>query len=234
MKSSFFSLLFLLLAGSLYISCNGHRAGESPTVSPRTDTLQSPRRPDAQAQITMAIQQQGKLYTTEYQIHKVVLCTDHATIGGKLTDIPLPGTRKAAVPITVTLRAYVDFSQFSAENVQIIDSLCIVTLPDPHIIVSSSRINHAKVRQYVSMARSRFSEAEISRLAAQGEDSIVSHISRYGMIEQSRMDFTRVFVPMLETMGFDAHNVIIRFRKDYSEADIRSLTIIEQAKPLDK
>lgn len=234
MKSPSFSLPTLLLAGSLWIGCGGHGAGEAPDAAPRADAPVSPVRPDARTRIVHAVRQQGRLYTTECEIHKVVLCTDRATIGGKWTEIPLPGTRKAAVPITVTLRAYVDFSRFSAENVRIIDSLCIITLPDPHVVVSASRIDHARVRQYVSMARSRFSEAEISRLAAQGEDSIVSHLSRYGIIEQSRMDFTRVFVPMLETMGFDAHHIIIRFRKDYSEADIRSLTVTGQAASLDK
>ena len=177
-------------------------------------------------ELVNAVQRQNRLYTTECHIHKIVLYSDDMRIGGKLFDIPVPGTRKIAIPLDVTLKAYIDFSNFSEKNVLIADSICIVTLPDPKIIVTASRVDHRKTRQYISMTRSKFSEEEISHLTAQGEDSIVGHIGNFGIIEQSREDCARVLVPMISRMGFEAQNIIVRYRKEYSEDEIRGMTLL--------
>lgn len=221
--------LVILLLPLAFCACGSDKTAETELQSPPTgDTLQAPIRQDAQRDIVMSVRQQSRLYTTEFQVHKIVLYSDKSKIGGKLVDITIPGTRKIAIPIDVTLKAYVDLNAFSTQNVSIMDSICIITLPDPKIEATASRVDHSKTRQYISMARSKFSEEEISRLTAQGEDSILSHISQYGIVEQSREDFTRILVPILTRMGFDAHNVYVRFRKDFDEGDIRHFTTFQR------
>lgn len=179
---------------------------------------------DTMGEIVMRIQKQSKLYTTECHVRKVVLFSDDAVIGGRLLDISVPGQRKAAIPIDVTLKAYVDFSDFSADNVMRNDSLCVITLPDPKIVITSSRIDHEGTRQYVSTMRSRFSDAELSALAAQGQDTIASHIAQYGLEEHARTSCARMLVPMLKRMGYDEGNIVIRFRKKFNDAELRPIS----------
>lgn len=178
------------------------------------------------AAMAATISRQGRLYTTACQVHKVVLFTDEAQLKSPVFEINIPGERKVAVPIDVTLKGYVDFSEFSASNIELRDSLCLITLPDPRVEITASKINHEAVRQYVSMTRSNFSDAEINRLAAQGEDTIANHLTSYGIVERSRESCVRTLMPMLEKMGYHDANVVIRFRKDYTNQDLRSLTML--------
>lgn len=225
MKRLYLSINWVLLL-LFAVACDPGGPGNVAAVveGGAVDSLQDAGGRDAQRLVVSEVRRQSKLYTTEYQIHKIILYSDEARIGGKFLDIPKPGTRKVAIPIDVTLKAYVDFSGFSARNVLVADSMCIVTLPDPKVDVTASRVDYSKTRQYVSMARSRFNDEEISRLTAQGEDSIVSHIGDLGIIEQCRKDCARILVPIMVKMGYEPQNVMIRFRKDYSDDEIHRLT----------
>ena len=226
--SALCALTLLLVLNSCHrtssTDISGQQVGaKDTTAAVRVDTLR---------EVVMKIRQQSRLYTTECQVHKVVLFTDFAKLGGKLGEkllnVKIPGDRKVAIPLDVTLKGYVDFSGFSKSNVNIADSLCIITLPDPHVALTASKVDHKATRQYVSMNRSRFSDEELQRLAAQGEDSIASHIASYGIVEQSREDCARIVVPLLTQMGFKEQNIIIRFRKSFDDAELRRLTTFEK------
>lgn len=211
-------------------ACKGDKTTET-VIAPAditADTTAYAAPIDTMGEIVGRIQQQSKLYTTECHVRKVVLFTDETSLGGRLFDIAIPGQRKAAVPIDVTLKAYVDFSDFSAESVILRDSICIITLPDPKVVITSSRIDHEGTRQYVSKMRSKFSDAELSRLAAQGEDSIASHIAQYGLEERARTSCARTLVPILLHMGYTDNNVIVRFRKNFNDADLRPISSSEK------
>lgn len=221
MKNSFFALIACFLM--LISGCSDGKNEVSLRASDAA-SIKNEAKVDTMGEIVSRIKQQSRLYTTECQVHKVVLFSDEARIGGSLIDIPVPGDRKVAIPIDVTLKGCVDFSAFSPRNVVFADSLCIINLPEPQIVVTSSRVDHEGTRQYVSMTRSKFSEAEISRLATQGEDTIVSHLSSYGIIDQTRESCARTLVPILTAMGYDESNVVIRFSRNYSDADIRRIT----------
>lgn len=225
MKNSLFAFTICFLM--LISGCADDKRKVSLRASEATNNSKTIKT-DTIGEIVSRVKQQGRLYTTEYQIHKVILYTDEAHIGGALIDIPVPGDRKAAIPIDVTLKGYVDFSTFTTSNVIYSDSLCIINLPNPKIEVTSSKIDHKGTRQYISMTRSKFSEAEISRLATQGEDTIINHIKDYGIIDQTRESCARTLMPILTVMGFKENNVIIRFSSKFTDADIRRLTSIQK------
>lgn len=220
MKKALFCV-FLSLFATLF-GCKDSKSTDA--VVKTTDSIDLFAPVDTMGEIVMRLQKQSKFYTTECHVRKIVLFSDDAAIGGRLLDISVPGQRKAAIPIDVTLKAYVDFTDFSAESVMMNDSLCIITLPDPKIIITSSRIDHDGTRQYVSAMRSRFSDAELSALAAQGQDTIASHIAQYGLEENARISCARTIVPMLKRMGYNEENVVIRFRKKFSDAELRPIS----------
>lgn len=221
MKISLFT--FILFTLVLISGCADDKR-EVSTPTSDTTNIQEVSQTDITRELVDRIKQQSRLYTTECQVHKVVLFSDDSRIGGALIDIPVPGDRKVAIPIDVTLKGYVDFSTFSENNVIFADSICIINLPDPQIMVTGSKIDHKGTRQYVSMTRSKFSEADISRLAAQGEDTIVSHLNSYGIIDDTRESCARTIVPILTAMGYAESNVVIRFSRNFTDADIRHLT----------
>lgn len=216
MKKALFCIFLCIL--TTILGCKHDKEAIDVTVSDSIATrLHSI---DTVPEITVRIKQQSRLYTTEYKVHKVILFNDEATVGGKIIDISLPGHRKVAIPIDVTLKGYVDFSEFSEANVLINDSLCIITLPDPKVTITSSKVDHEAIRQYVSLTRSKFTDADISKLAAQGEDSIASHIASFGIEERSREACARTLVPILTSMGFRDNNVVIRFRKNFTNSEL--------------
>lgn len=214
-KFLFFSLFLASLVAckdnSTVSSFSADKAGKHAAAAP-FDTLSA---------IVSQVRRQSRLHTTEFQIHKVVLYEDKAKLGGKWLNLDIPGHRKAAVPLDIRLRGHIDFNGFSASRVKRVDSLVIVTLPDPRISVTAVKIDRKNTRQYISIGRSNFSDEEITRLARRGEDSVMLHISRFGIIEASRENATRLLVPLLCRMGFKESNIIVRFRKDFDADEIR-------------
>lgn len=217
-------ILYFLLLCLAITACQGEKPTPTAPISQAVD-VPAAAPIDTVAEVVKRVRRQSRLYTTEFLVHKVVLYNDAARVGGALFDIPIPGDRKVAIPLDVTLKGYIEFGDFSPQRVRMVDSLIIVTLPDPRVAVTAAKIDHAKVRQFVSLNRSNFSDDEIARLARQGEDSILHHIGRYGIVEAARESAVRTLHPLLRRMGFKENNIIVRFRKDFSEREIQKFIL---------
>jgi len=206
------NLLFLLFITMLVLSCSCHseRATETPPVV--TDTLPS---------MVMQIQKTSRLYTTEYHIHKIITHDDVVRLKGNLLqkafDIQLPlGDRKIAIPMDATLKAYIDFSEFSEENVERDGDRITILLPDPKVTLTSSKINQKDIKEYVGLTRSHFTDKELSNYEQQGRQSILKNISNTDILPTAQANAARVLVPMLTQMGYKEENITIAFRKNLS------------------
>lgn len=217
-------ILYLLIFCLALTACQDKKDAPATPITPAAD-FPTATPIDTLAEVVKRVRRQSRLYTTEFLVHKVVLYNDEARVGGALFDIAIPGDRKVAIPLDVTLKGYIEFGDFSQQRVRLVDSLIIVTLPDPRVAVTAAKIDHAKVRQFVSLNRSNFSDEDIARLARQGEDSIVHHIGRYGIVEAARESAVRTLLPLLRRMGFKENNIIVRFRKDFSEREIQKFVL---------
>ena len=161
----------------------------------------------------------SRLYTTEYRIHKIVTHDDVLRLKGQLLrqdfDIPLPlGERKIAIPMDATIKAYIDFSNFSEKNVERDGDRITILLPDPQVVLTSSKINRDEIREYVGLTRSHFSDKELTGYEQQGREAILKSIPGLGIEETARENAARVLVPLLTDMGYDERNVTIAFRRD--------------------
>lgn len=199
--------ILLFLVALFVIACSSD-APTTPSVVDDRDTIPS---------LVTQVQKCSRLYTTEYHIHKIVTHDDVIRLKGKLLqqdfDIPLPlGERKIAIPMDATLKAYIDFSTFSEENVERSGDRITILLPDPRVVLTSSKINQDEVREYVGLARSRFTDQELSRYEEQGRQAILKSVPDLGIVEMARENAARVLVPLLTDMGFDERNVTIAFR----------------------
>ena len=196
-----------------------HHEKQAETLPPPVDTL---------SVLVTQIQQCSRIYTTAYQIHKVVTHDDVIRLKGSFLaqsfNIKMPlGDRKIAIPMDATLRAYIDMSQFSQSNVEKENGKIIITLPDPQVVMTSSRIDQKNIKEYVGLVRSHFTDAEMSNYEQQGRAAIIESIPQLGIIPTAQENAARVLVPLITQMGYREEDIIIQFRKEYGVRDIQSL-----------
>lgn len=210
MKTTFYFVIVLCL--SLLSACRGE---ETKAEAVRVDTLS----------LVMQVKECARLYTAEYEVHKLVLKDDPLRVKGNLFqrafDVKVPiGERKVMIPLDVTLKAYIDFTGFDEKNVLRSGDRIVVTLPDPRVVVTSSRINHDEVKQFVSLTRSDYTSAELADFTRQGEDEILASVPQLGILEMARENAAHVLVPLMTRLGYDERNIVISFRKDFTTADM--------------
>ena len=134
------------------------------------------------------------------------------------------GKRRVLIPLDVTIKAYIDLQHFDERNVERTDSTLIVTLPDPQVVITASKIDNKGIRQYVDMARSRYTDAEITALARQGEDSIARHMAHYGIEREAQRSAANQLLPLLQQMGYREGQITVRFKKTFTDNDFVRMT----------
>lgn len=206
--------LFLLALVALMAACS-HKTKVETAVEP-ADTLQL---------VAGRVRQCARLYTTNVIVNKIITHTDEAKVQGRLLghdiDMALPlGERRVAIPITATLKAYVDFSDFSSRNVRRHGDKIEITLPTPHVELTATKIDHKQTKQVVPLLRGNFTDVELQNYERQGRDSIIAAIPTDRIVEQARVNSARVLVPMLVDMGFRENDITITFSDDFSVDDL--------------
>lgn len=201
-------------------------AGCSLKQTPR----QQPESVDTIPMLVMQVQKCSRLYTAEYKMHKIITHDDEIRMKGKFLnqdyDVALPmGSRKIAIPIDATVKAYIDLSSFSEKNVRRVGDKIDVTLPDPRIEMTSSRINHGEIRKYVALTRQNFSDKEMAGYEQQGRQAIINDIPQTDIMEMAKESAARVMVPFFVGMGFNEKDITISFRKDFSDNEIKKMIV---------
>ena len=165
------------------------------------------------------VQKCSKLYTAEYRVHKIVTHDDALRLKGQLMSkqfnlkVPL-ADRKIAIPMDAKIKAYIDFSEFSEQNIERNGRKITIILPDPQVVMTSSKIDQNNVKQYVGLTRAHFSDAELANYQQQGREAILQSIPDMGIEETARANAAKVLVPMLTQLGYEEQNITIAFRKD--------------------
>ncbi len=162
------------------------------------------------------IKECSRLYTAEYKVHKIVTHSDTTKISGKILgkemSLSMPGgRRKVAIPIDATLKAYIDFADFSEDNVTRDGDMIRITLPNPHVVMTSSRIDHEGIKKYVSLIRSDFSDEELSHYEKQGRADIIADIPKLGILGSARRSAATQLLPIISMLGIKQENIIISF-----------------------
>lgn len=208
--------VYLIILAVLLASCRH----EKPTAEAApTDTIPL---------LVTQIQRCSRLYTAEYKMHKIVIHNDTKRLEGSLmskkfsVELPL-GKRKVAIPIDATAKAYIDMDGFSANNVRRNGDKIEIILPDPRLILTSTRINHDEVKQYVPLLRGDFTDEELTSYERQGRDQILQSLPR--VVETARLNAASTLIPMIEQLGYKPENIRITFRKNFTLSDIRQFIV---------
>lgn len=218
-------LIYILLP-ILFASCHGCQTDKKGEA---IDTI---------PMMAMQIQKCSRLYSAECQVRKIITHDDTKKLTGTIMNqkfsIDLPfGERKIAIPIDATLKAYIDFTEFSEKNVKRRGNKVEIILPDPQIVLTATHIDRQQVKQHVPILRSQFTDEELTSYEKMGRDSIIHDIPKLGILENARLSAARTLIPMIAQMGFNADDVTITFRKQFTLADIHTLidkTTIEHGK----
>ena len=199
-------------------ACNQHHETKGDTAS--SD--------DAFHSFVMQVQKCSRIYTTEVKIHKIVTHDDVIRLKGTILaqdfNIKMPlGDRKIAIPMDATLKAFIDMSDFSEKNVERDGQKIIITLPDPQVTLTSSKIDQKGIKEYVGLVRSHFTDAEMADYEQQGRAAIIASIPQLGIISTAQENAARVLVLLITQMGYQEQDIVIQFRKEYGIQDIKSL-----------
>ena len=219
-------VIFVCVVLAALASCGKNPAEKkiAETTKPQIDTV---------AVLYSSISDCARLATAEYRIHKIVTFDDRIVVRGKMFSKPFSkeipvGDRKIAIPIDVTLRGYVDFADFGKGNIKRHGGKITVTLPDPQIMISASKIDHKGVKKLVDPLRSNFRQEEIETYTRQGVDSIAKAIPNLGIVEAARVNAAQVLVPIIREMGYSESDITIQFRPAVSDRTILHWADIEQ------
>ena len=192
---------------------------QTPTSTEHVDTI---------PMLILQIQKCSRLYAAECRMRKIVTHDDRAQVQGQFMkhdyniDLPL-GQRKVAIPIEATVKAYIDFSAFSDANVRRTGQKIEVTLPDPSIVLTATRIDHKAVKQHVPLTRRNFSDEELASYERQGRQAIIDAIPQTDIVAMARESAARTLIPMLMRAGFAEQDITVSFRKDITKRDIMGM-----------
>ena len=204
MIKSLSHLTLLLLAILLSGSC---KRGGSDGGGASIDTI---------PMMVQQIKECSRLYTAEYKVHKITTHSDtskiSATVLGQKLNLNLPGgRRKVAIPIDAVLKAYIDFSNFSEDNVRSEGGKIYIDLPNPHVVITSSKIDHEGIKKYVSIIRSDFSDEELALYEKQGRQDIINDIPNLGILNTARRSAASQLLPLISMLGIPQENIVITF-----------------------
>ena len=212
------AVLVLLLSG-LLIRCQLLPGDRFLAADSDARNLSPGRSNDTVPMLILQVQKCSKLYTAEYRVHKIITHDDALRLKGQLMSkqfnlkVPL-ADRKIAIPMDAKIKAYIDFSEFSEQNIERSGNQITIILPDPQVVMTSSKIDQQNVKQYVGLTRAHFSDEELANYQQQGREAILQSIPDMGIEETARANAAKVLVPMLTQLGYEEQNITIAFRKD--------------------
>lgn len=226
MEKLLIHIIILATACMTIVSCSGRKAEDEKRK--QVDTI---------PMLIMQVKRCSKLYTAEYKMHKIVTHDDEVRLKGKILqhdyDMALPiGTRKIAIPIDATIKAYVDMAGFGKESIRRNGRKIEILLPDPRIELTSSRINHGEIKKYVALMRQDFSDAELADYEQQGRQAIINDIPQTGITEMAKESAAKVLVTFFVGMGFDEKDITVTYRKDFTPAEI--MKMVETASDMER
>ncbi len=205
-------ILFLILGICWLFGCR--KAEEQPVP-----VVESPEQ-----RLIREVSAADRLYTTEYVVKKMVTYDDIIKVKGsafsRKFSFAIPqGDRKIIIPMEARIKAYIDFSTFGPGNVEVLpDSTIRIRLPDPQIVLTSTKIDHGGIKSFVDFGRSRFTQAEMAEYEKQGRAAIIHSIPQMGITENARAHAYRFFLPIVEAMGYPADKIIVDFGQPYTDA----------------
>ena len=170
----------------------------------------------------------SRLYTSQYDLRKILIYTDTTTLNGNFlnqhvkVNVPF-SDRRIAIPITATAKAYIDLGKLKKDDVVKRGDKIEIVLPDPEIVLTSTTIDHAGVKQKVGLLRHNFSDNEITKIQQTGRTELIKSLSQTNILEDAKANAARVIIPLAAQCGYKEENVTVTFRRNFGASDVPML-----------
>lgn len=151
----------------------------------------------------LGLKEMNELATAEYSITKVVKANDNQT-WFKVGD------RKILLSCTGSIKAGIDLSSLTENNITISNKDVTLTLPPAKIITLSIPPENIKLEyQKVGFWRDNFSNAEQNELMIQAENQIRSVADSIGIIKSAESNARQFITGFIKRLGYE--NVTVSF-----------------------
>jgi len=164
------------------------------------------REEKALQQEVLSISSMKQLGLVEYKVRKIIKADDQ----GEWYKI---GDRKILLSCTAYLKAGIDLSSFSAEDISVDRAAGKVTVTLPHATLLSLDIPASEIRQefdQVTLLRSDFSAQERNELLRQGERQIRRSVPSLGILQKAEENARKFFSSAFEKLGFTTVEVVFK------------------------
>lgn len=151
----------------------------------------------------LVIREMGALATTEYIVSRIVKASDDKT-WYKIGD------RKILLSVEAHLKAGIDLTQLTEEDIKIDGKNIMINLPPPAVL--SLELPPEKIRleyEETGILRSGFNQEERLELLAQAEKQIAVAIPETGILQTSRIHTREWITQFCRQLGFE--HVIIQY-----------------------
>lgn len=143
----------------------------------------------------------AEIGTVEYTISKIIKASD-----SKFYTI---GDRKILFSCSATMKAGVDMTNFSVDQVKIKDKEITINLPKPRVLSFNMPPEKAKLEyEKVGALRFDFTAEDRNNLLRQGEEDILADAPNLGILEDAEMNARMYFEALLSQVGFEKINVV--------------------------
>lgn len=204
-------LVLSILATLVWLNSCNQAQEQQANATPKVDVA---------ATLVQNISSCSRLYTNECQIHKIVSFNDKKELECEIFSNKMSigaGTRKVAIPMDVTVKAYIDFSEFNASKLKIDSNRVYVELPDPKIEITASNIDHTGIREYTTGLRQKFDEEEIQTYVQKGMDDIIAQLPGMGLVEHAKLSAVRLLNPIIAQLGYSDTDIHIGFKSGIND-----------------
>ena len=164
------------------------------------------REEKALQQEVLSISSMKQLGLVEYKVRKIIKADDQ----GEWYKI---GDRKILLSCTAYLKAGIDLSSFSAEDISVDRAAGKVTVTLPHATLLSLDIPASEIRQefdQVTLLRSDFSAQERNELLRQGERQIRRSVPSLGILQKAEENARKFFDSAFQKLGFTTVEVVFK------------------------
>jgi hypothetical protein len=152
--------------------------------------------PDA-AQTVAALQNLRNLATVEYTVTKVVKANDNITWYK-------PGERKILITCEASVKAGIDLSAITSDDIHISGKFITIYLPQPKILTVNMPPSNIKVAYTdIGFFRDNFTTAERDALVTQAEKQIWAAGESLGIIGQAKINTESFLNQFLTQLGFE-------------------------------
>lgn len=153
-----------------------------------------------------AISSMKEIGLVEYRVRKIIKADDQ----GEWYKI---GDRMILLSCTAYLKAGIDLSEFSPDDVEADRKKGMVTVTLPHARLLSIDIPPSEIRQewdQVTLLRWPFSAKERNELLRQGERQIRGSVPSLGILQKAEENAVKFFKGAFSELGFNDVNVVFK------------------------